>query len=82
MLNVELNLSHGPQNLLSMKTLNHGRRKGIPRPPNGGGDSQLGGGGGGGPIIYPNMDKTWYLQISRSPVVGLPERVRGLTHDP
>ena len=37
MLNVELNLSHGPQNLLTMKTLNHGRRKGPPRPPTGGG---------------------------------------------
>ena len=43
MLNVELNLSHGPQNLLTMKTLNHGRRKGPPRPRTGGG-SQLGGG--------------------------------------
>ena len=42
MLNVELNLSHGPQNLLTMKTLNHGRRKGPPRPRTGGG-SQLGG---------------------------------------
>ena len=42
MLNVELNLSHGPQNLLTMKTLNQGVGRG-PRVPRPGGDPNWGG---------------------------------------